>query len=100
MIKKLLLLIIAGIGLVTLIYSCSDPISGTVQNQPPNSYLSIFPDSIIAPGSTLKTIHWWGDDPDGFVKGFRVSFDSVNWTFTTANDSTFILSINGNDSTF
>ncbi len=102
MIKKLLLLIIGAglVSIVSIIYSCSDPISGTVQNQPPDSYLSIFPDSIIAPGSTLKTIHWWGDDPDGFVKGFRVSFDSVNWTFTTANDSTFILSISGNDSTF
>jgi len=81
-------------------YSCKDPVSGQLENQPPNTNLSLYPDSIIAPGSTLKTIHWWGDDPDGFVKGYRVSFDSVNWTFTTKNDSSFVLHINGSDSTF
>lgn len=81
-------------------FSCSDPTSGTIDNLPPDSYLSIFPDSIIAPGSTLKKINWWGDDPDGIVKGFRISFDSVNWGYTTKNDSSFLLSINGNDSTF
>lgn len=86
--------------LVILNISCSDPITGSKDNLPPETYLSIFPDSIIAPGSTLKTIRWWGDDPDGFVKGFRISFDSVTWGFTNKNDSTFILSINGTDSTF
>lgn len=93
------------LGLITLTiigltFSCSDPDITNVNNLPPETNLSLFPDSIIAPGSTLKTIRWWGDDPDGFVKGFRISFDSVNWGFTTKNDSTFILSINGNDSTF
>lgn len=98
MIRIFLFIIIAGI--FGLMYSCSDPVSGVIENQPPDTYLSIFPDSIIAPGSTLKTINWWGDDPDGLIKGFRISFDSVNWGFTTKNDSTFILSINGTDSTF
>jgi len=86
--------------LIVVSYSCKDPISGQLENQPPNTYLSIFPDSTIAPGSTLKTIRWWGDDPDGYVAGFRISFDSLNWGFTTKNDSTFILHITGSDSTF
>jgi hypothetical protein len=81
-------------------YSCSDPIIGTVENLPPDTYLTLFPDSIIAPGSTQKKISWWGDDPDGFVTGYRISFDSLNWSFTTKQDSIFILSISGNDSTF
>ncbi|MEO8665785.1 MAG: hypothetical protein ABI462_09835 [Ignavibacteria bacterium] len=98
MLKYLLLFLIGGF--VAFTFSCSDPTSGTIQNLPPDTHLSLFPDSIIAPGSTLKKISWWGDDPDGFVKGFRFSFDSINWTFTTRNDSTFILSISGNDSTF
>lgn len=83
-----------------MIYSCKDPISGQYENQPPNTNLSLFPDSTIAPGTTLKTIRWWGDDPDGIVKGFRISFDSVNWGYTEKNDSTFVLHINGDDSTF
>jgi hypothetical protein len=86
--------------ILPLSFSCDDPISGKIENKPPQTYLSIFPDSTIAPGSTLKTIRWWGDDPDGFVSGFRISFDSVNWGYTTDNDSTFALSINGSDSTF
>lgn len=83
-----------------LIYSCSETITGTLENQPPDTYLSLRPDSIIAPGTTIKTINWWGDDPDGYITGYRISFDSVNWGFTPRNDSTFILSITGNDSTF
>ena len=86
--------------LIAVSYSCEDPITGQIDNLPPNTNLSIFPDSIIAPGSTLKTIRWWGDDPDGFVAGFRISFDSVNWGYTTKNDSTFVLNITGTDSTF
>lgn len=86
--------------LIAVSYSCKDPITGQIDNQPPNTNLSIFPDSIIAPGSTLKTIRWWGDDPDGFVAGFRISFDSLNWGYTTKNDSTFVLNITGTDSTF
>ncbi len=91
---------IVTLALIGLTFSCSDPGITNVSNLPPETHLSLFPDSIIAPGSTLKTIHWWGDDPDGFVKGFRISFDSINWGYTTKNDSTFILSISGNDSTF
>jgi len=69
-------------------------------NQPPNTFLSLFPDSTISPQKTRLKITWWGDDPDGLVQGFRISFDSTNWTFTTKNDSTFQLQINGQDSTF
>ncbi|MEO6695057.1 MAG: hypothetical protein ABIY50_02435 [Ignavibacteria bacterium] len=98
MLKYLIYIILLFTIAVT--YSCKDPVSGQLENQPPNTYLSLFPDSTIAPGSTLKTIRWWGDDPDGYVAGFRISFDSVNWGFTTKNDSTFILHITGDDSTF
>ncbi|MGB3017438.1 MAG: hypothetical protein WBC65_06505 [Ignavibacteria bacterium] len=86
--------------ILSFLFSCEDPTSGKIENLAPQTYLSIFPDSTIAPGSTLITIRWWGDDPDGFITGYRVSFDSVNWGYTTDNDSTFALSINGSDSTF
>lgn len=90
----------AVLCLISISNSCEDPSSVAFENLPPQTYLSLYPDSIIAPGSTLKTIRWWGDDPDGFVSGYRISFDSVNWGFTSNNDSTFVLSINGSDSTF
>lgn len=80
--------------------SCSDPVNTTVENLPPETHLTLFPDSIIAPGSTSKKISWWGDSPQGFIAGYRISFDGINWGFTTKQDSTFLLSIAGTDSTF
>ena len=80
--------------------SCSELPTGVVQNQPPNTFLSLFPDSSISPQRTRIKITWWGDDPDGLITGYRFSFDSTNWIFTTRNDSTFQLTISGNDSTF
>ena len=98
-IKRVLLLPALIISLL-LCNSCEDPSSSKLPNKAPETYLSLFPDSTIAPGSTRLTIRWWGDDPDGYITGFRVSFDLQNWGFTTANDSVFVLSISGNDSTF
>lgn len=80
--------------------SCSDPVNTPVPNSPPETHLTLYPDSIIAPGSTTKRITWWGDSPQGFVVGYRISFDGINWGFTTKQDSTFFLSITGTDSTF
>jgi hypothetical protein len=58
------------------------------------------PGDTLAPGKTVKKISWWGDSPNGFVVGFKISFDSLNWGYTTKNDSTFVFSIAGQDSTF
>ena len=82
--------------------SCSDPITGIKPDMPPNTYLSVFsmPGDTIAPGRTVKKISWWGDSPAGIVVGFRISFDSLNWAFTTQNDSTFTFTISGQDSLF
>lgn len=80
--------------------SCSDPVNTPVQDAPPETHLTLYPDSIIAPGSTTKRISWWGDSPQGFVVGYRISLDGINWGFTTKQDSTFFLSIAGTDSTF
>lgn len=83
-----------------IIQSCSELPTGTKTNQAPHTFLSLFPDSNISPHSTRIKISWWGDDPDGFVAGYYFSFDSLNWSFTTKNDSTFQLAIGGLDSTF
>lgn len=95
-------------ALVLLIFSfiflnsCNDPATGPGNHLPPETYLSVFsmPGDTLAPGKTVKKISWWGDSPNGFVKGFRISFDSLNWGYTTQNDSTFTFSLAGQDSTF
>lgn len=83
-----------------IIYNCTDVPEGVNSNNPPETFLSLYPDSIISPHITRIKITWWGDDPDGLIKGYRFSFDSTNWTYSEGNDSTFQLVIVGNDSTF
>jgi hypothetical protein len=79
--------------------SCTDPATGPNSNLPPETFLTVFsmPGDTIAPGSTIKKVSWWGDSPNGYVVGFRISFDSLTWTYTTKNDSTFIFQINSQD---
>ena len=95
-VKYYILLLISAVTL----YNCTDVPEGMLTNSAPETYLSLFPDSIISPHITRLKITWWGDDPDGLVKGYRFSFDSTNWTYKEGNDSTFQLVIVGNDSTF
>lgn len=92
-----LVLLLAG---SFVLESCTDVPSGVNTNSAPETYLSLFPDSIISPHITRIKITWWGDDPDGLIQGYRFSFDSTNWTYSEGNDSTFQLVIVGNDSTF
>jgi hypothetical protein len=101
MIKYFSALIFLIIGFV-FISSCTDPATGPNGHIPPQTFLSVFsmPGDTLAPGKTVKKISWWGDSPNGYVVGFRISFDSLNWGYTTQNDSTFTFSLAGQDSTF
>jgi hypothetical protein len=101
MIKYFTALFLFIVGFIYL-SSCSDPIIAPKSNLPPNTYLSVFsmPGDTVAPGRTVKKISWWGDSPVGIVVGFKISFDSINWSYTSQNDSTFAFSIAGQDSLF
>lgn len=94
--KYILIILVCGVTL----YNCTDVPEGVALNSAPETYLSIYPDSIISPQLTRLKITWWGDDADGLIVGYEVSFDSLSWSFTPNNDSTFQLVIVGNDSTF
>ena len=66
-------------------------------NLPPKTYVSVFPyrDSLQSsnfnPQSSRLEIHWWGNDQDGVVAGYIISFNRATWTFTTNTDSVFSL---------
>lgn len=80
-------------------FGCSRGFEGELlSNGAPETYLVT--DTIIRYGDdrleSEVALQWWGDDPDGFVEGYAFTFDAVItestvWTFTTAQDSTFIL---------
>ncbi len=98
--KKLLQLFIS-ILLIFGFYSCYDnPTNNPVANKPPQTGLSLMPDSGISPQPTKLKVSWWGDDPDGNVVGFYFTWDGINWAFTTSNDSLFSLQIGAADTTY
>ena len=83
------------LAIVLFAGACKTEITGEMKgNITPETYTVV--DTILRAGpdrlNSEVQIRWWGDDPDGFVTGFEFSFDNTNWTFTTKNDSTFILS--------
>jgi hypothetical protein len=71
-----------------------------VGNRPPKTQIFLDPDSSISKQPSKIKIHWTGDDPDGIIVGFYFSFDGVNWTFTTKNDSLFELKIGAVDTIY
>ena len=65
-----------------------------------NLYLS----SINRSGSdrlnAIVDMRWSGEDKDGYIVGYEISFDNINWSYTTDQDSVFRFSINnGSDTT-
>lgn len=76
--------------------SCADPITGTKRdNIPPQTY--VWTDTLGVAQTSQVRLSWWGDDPDGFVQGYLVSFDGVRWDWTTEQERTFSLELGGVD---
>ena len=86
---------------VYIFLSCTEEgVNNPVGNLPPNTGLFLYPDSTILPQQSKLTIHWWGDDPDGIVIGYYFSWDNINWSFTSSNDSLFALQIGVSDTIY
>lgn len=66
-----------------------------LDNEAPETHISL--KSINLEGedrlNSLVHLYWYGTDPDGFVKGYEISFDQQNWQFVTIQDSLFRFSI-------
>jgi hypothetical protein len=83
------------------LYSCYDnPTDNPAANKPPETGLSLIPDSSITPQPTKLKVSWWGDDPDGNIVGFYFTWDGNSWSFTSSNDSLFALQIGAADTTY
>lgn len=84
--------------------SCGDGISGEeFENQAPETYSVV--DKINRVGDqrfvSQINIQWWGDDPDGIVKGFEYSTDDgQTWNYTEKQDSNFLVSLPEGADTF
>lgn len=99
--KKHLIIFLLLFGSGFLLNSCYEELVNVpAENKPPDTSLFLFPDSNISQQPSRLKIHWWGDDPDGLVVGFYFTWDGVNWTFTTKNDSLFALQIGASDTSY
>ena len=49
--------------------------------------------------NSVVRLSWYGKDPDGYVKGYELSFDNNTWSYVTNQDSTFRFSISAESDT-
>jgi hypothetical protein len=90
--------------LVLVSLTCKEHIEGVpAGNQVPKTFLWLYPESEIRTGVSKRSLHWWGEDPDGVVRGFLFSFrtvaapvtsppqpDTVRYVWTASNDTTIL----------
>lgn len=67
-----------------------------LSNQAPDTQFSIEAINLVGENrlNSIVSLSWSGKDPDGYVKGFELSRDGIQWDFTTQQDSTFRFSLN------
>jgi len=91
------------LGIVVLMAGegCKNSTPEAASNARPTTYLWLYPDSTLAQGPSTQHIRWWGNDVDGFVKGFLFAAgkligptnklpvpDTIGYRWRTANDTT------------
>lgn len=73
-----------------------------LENLPPDTQLFLTEIKLSGPDrlNSVLDIAWSGEDQDGYVKGYELSFDQISWQFVTTQDSTFRFDISpGSDTT-
>lgn len=98
--NKLLNILIAVLASVAF-FSCYEKLTDSlVENKPPKTKIFLYPDSLISQQQSKIKLSWWGDDPDGLVIGYFISWEEGKWIFTKKNDSTISFSIKGQDTNY
>lgn len=81
--------------------SCKEDVADSpVGNQPPRTFLWLYPDSTIGLSVSRQHLHWWAEDPDGAVVGYLFTYaifpnrvstipnpDTLRYTWVTKNDT-------------
>ena len=92
--------ILAGLACF-LLFSCSKDFEDhPAANQTPKTFLWLIPDDTLGVGVSRQHLRWWGEDPDGVVKGFLFAFnvtsgevtslpnpDTLKYCWVTGNDT-------------
>jgi hypothetical protein len=84
--------------------SCREHIvDAPLSNQTPKTALWLYPQAEIRAGVSKEQLHWWGEDPDGVVRGYLFGFrivtfavtsppvpDTMRYVWTSATDTTIL----------
>ncbi|MFK7924397.1 MAG: hypothetical protein AB8H47_20735 [Bacteroidia bacterium] len=89
------------LAIIALFFTACDT-GSPLDNLPPDT--KIFVEQITLSGTdrlnSVVRLRWSGEDQDGYVKGFELSFDEMDWDFVQQTDSTFRFDIPvGSDTT-
>lgn len=86
---------------VTLFSSCEDD-EEKFSNNPPDTFFSLKEINLSGDNrlNSIVRLSWYGTDTDGYIDGYEISLDGLQWNYTTAQDSTFRFSLTeGSDTT-
>ena len=87
-----------------LMSSCREHVADSpVASKPPQTFLWLYPDGEVGTGVSRAHLRWWGESPNGLVRGFLFSFkvvtgsvttlptpDTLRYSWVTRNDSTVL----------
>lgn len=95
--KKLSHIVLIALAVLA---GCTTEPDHPVTHRPPKTYFWLFPDTSIIEGNSKQQVRWWGDAPDGTVKGYLFSAgkflsathalpspDTIGWCWTTRTDT-------------
>jgi hypothetical protein len=64
--------------------SCREHVADNpVPGKPPQTFLWLYPEGTVGTGVSKAHLRWWGESPNGLVRGFLFSFKVVSGTVTT-----------------
>jgi len=88
------------LGAIALFFVACDK-GEELGNEAPNTQFSLKAINLSGENrlNSIVSLSWSGNDPDGYVKGFELSRDGVQWQFTTSQDSTFRFSLTAGSDT-
>ncbi len=81
--------------------NCNETVTDNVPpNVQPRTFLWLYPDSTVGVGISRQRLRWWGEDPDGTIRGYLFAFgifssritaipnpDTLRYTWVTGNDT-------------
>ncbi len=95
---------LSALVLAAFALSCQEQVADVpAPNQPPRTQLWLYPQDEVRMGPSRQQLHWWGEDPDGIVRGYLFGFtivfspvsvdpqmDTARYAWTAATDTTIL----------